>query len=88
MTDKFNSSTQSLLTPSENAFAVTPHDTNALPTVPKYLYVGSGGDVTLRTVDGSSDVVFENVPNGGYIYARASHVRAAGTTATAIVACA
>lgn len=88
MVDKFNGSTQSVLTPSEYAFAVTPHDTAALQTLPKYLYVGSGGDVTLRTADATIDVVFENVPNGGYIYVRASHVRATGTSASAIVACA
>ena len=88
MADNFDNSAQSVLAPSENAFTVTPHDTDALQTVPKYLYVGSGGDVTLRTVDGTSDVVFMNVPNGGYIYVRASHVRATGTSASAIVACA
>lgn len=88
MADKFEGSAQSVLTPAENAFAVTPHDSNQLQTLPKYLYVGIGGRVTLRTRDAAGDVVFENVPSGGYIYARASHVRATGTTASAIVACA
>lgn len=88
MPDEFERFTQSPLTPSELAFAVSPNDTAALSTVPKYLYVGIGGRVTLRTVDSSSDVVFENVPSGGYLYVRASHVRSSGTTASAIVACA
>ena len=81
-------SVQSVLTPSENAFAVSPHDITPLASVPKYLYVGGAGKVTLRALDSTTDVVFENVPAGGYIYVRASHVRATGTTATAIVGCA
>ena len=88
MADKFEGTAQSVLTPAENAFAVIPHDTNPLLTLPKYLYVGGGGRETLRMLDGAGDVVFENVPAGGYIYVRASHVRATGTTATAIVGCA
>ncbi len=88
MTDEFEGSTQSVLTPSENAFPVVPNDSNPLPSVPKYLYVGGAGRVTLRTRDSAADVVFENVPAGAYLYVRASHVRATGTTATAIVACA
>ena len=88
MSDKFQNSAQSVLTPSENAFAVAPDDNEPLESVPKYLYVGFGGAVTLRALDATNDVVFENVPAGGYIYVRATHVRASGTTATSIVACA
>ncbi len=88
MSDEFQNSAKSILAPSENAFAVSPNDSDALPGVSKYLYVGGAGRVTLRTKDGEADVTFENVPAGGYIYVRASHVRASGTTATDIVACA
>lgn len=88
MLDSFQDTLPSVLAPSERVFAVLPNDTGPLATVPKYLYVGGGGAVTLRTVGSSQDVVFENVPAGGYLYVRASHVRATGTTATAIVACA
>lgn len=88
MSDEFQAMSQSALTPSENAFAITPSDTLPLPVVPKYLYVGIAGRVVLQTKEGAGDVVFDNVPAGGYIYVRASHVRATGTTASAIVACA
>jgi len=88
MSDKFQGTAQSLLTPSEHAYAVTPNDNTALVIVPKFLYIGGAGNVTLRTKDSASDVVFMDVPAGGYLYVRASHVRATGTTATAIVACA
>jgi len=88
MADKYESSAQSVLSPSESAYRVMPSDSDALPSIPKYLYVGEAGRVTLRSKDADTDVVFENVPAGGYIYVRASHVRSTGTTASAIVACA
>ncbi|MBV7258275.1 spike base protein, RCAP_Rcc01079 family [Erythrobacter crassostreae] len=88
MSDEFATLAQSPLTPSEHAFAVTPDDVVALPTIPKYLYVGTGGSIALRTKDASADVSFLNVPDGGYLYVRAEFVRASGTTATDIVACA
>jgi len=50
--------------------------------------VGRAGNIALRTRDSEEDVVFENVPAGSYLFVRASHVRATGTTASAIVACA
>lgn len=87
MNDRFEGNAQSVLAPSENAFAVVPHDSDPLITVPKFLYVGEGGSVVLRARDADADVVFENVPAGGYIYVRASHVRETGTTASSIVAC-
>ena len=67
-------------------FAVVPHDSNALPIVPKALYVGTGGHVVLRGVDSSVDVAFRNVASGQVIDVRALYVRAAGTTASDIVA--
>jgi hypothetical protein len=88
MSDNFVAFGSSPATPSENAYPVTPNDSAALPLVPKYLYVGQAGNVALRTRDAASDVVFENVPAGGYLFVRATHVRQAGTTAAAIVACA
>lgn len=88
MSDEFSAFARTPSTPSEQAYAVQPSDLAPLPTVPKYLYVGSGGSVTLRAMDSEADVVFESVPAGGYLFVRASHVRSTGTTAGAIVACA
>lgn len=66
-------------------FAVVPHDTDELPVVPKALYVGTGGHVALRGVDGAADVLFRNVAAGQVLDVRARFVRAAGTTAADIV---
>ena len=73
-------------TPSQGPFAVVPHDTNALAVLPKALYIGTGGNVTLRAPGSSQDVVFKNLANGQILDVRASHVRATGTTAADIVA--
>ncbi len=84
--DSFSSSAETVSGPARAPFAVTPHDTNELTTIPKALYVGTGGNVTLRGVGGSADVVFKNVANGQVLDVRAQYVRATGTTATDIVA--
>lgn len=67
-------------------YAVTPHNTDALPRVPKALYIGTGGNVVVRGSEASADVTFTNVPSGSYLIVQASHVRATGTTASGIVA--
>ncbi|WP_425228632.1 spike base protein, RCAP_Rcc01079 family [Sphingomonas sp.] len=67
-------------------FAIAPHDSNELTIIPKAIYVGTGGSVTLRGVAGSADVVFKNVASGQVIDVRARFVRATGTTAADLVA--
>jgi hypothetical protein len=64
---------------------VTPHATNEINPIPKALYVGTGGDITLRTVDGPADVLFRNLASGSILDVRAQFIRAAGTTASDIV---
>lgn len=86
MTDYFQSSADSVSSPSRRALAVTPHDTSPLTDIPKALYVGTGGNIAMRGVDGTADQVWKNVPAGAVLPFRASHVRATGTTATDILA--
>lgn len=71
--------------PSRAPFDIVPHATNALPAVTQSIYVGGGGDVTLRAVDNNADTLFKAVPAGTTINVRASHVRVAGTTASFLV---
>lgn len=84
-TDSFSGYADSLTAPASNCFAVTPSDTTDLPLVTKALYVGTGGDIVLRAVNGAADVTFRNVPDGGIIDVRTRAVRVAGTTAADIV---
>lgn len=73
-------------TPSRAPYAVVPSDSGELPTIPKGLYIGTGGDVTLRGMNAAGDVTYRNLPDASYINVRAQWVRATGTTATDIVA--
>ena len=85
-TDLFAASSDSPMAPAERCFAVIPSDIDALAFATKALFVGTGGDVTLRTVNGTEDVTFRNLPDAAVIDVRVSAVRATGTTAADIVA--
>jgi hypothetical protein len=74
-----------LTSPSRKPFTIQPHDTDVLSLVPKGIYIGTGGDVTVRGIDGDEDVTYRNLPDASYIAVRCSHVRATGTTATDLI---
>lgn len=86
MSDPFSNHADQVSAPATNAVAVTPHDSAALNDIPKALYIGSGGTLVVRGVNGASDCVFANIADGTVLPFRASHVRASGTTAANIVA--
>ena len=86
MADQFQAFSDSASAPAMRVAAVVPHDVNPLAEVPKALFVGTGGNVTLRGAGGGADAVFKNVASGSYLLVRASHVRATGTSAADIVA--
>lgn len=69
--------------PARQAFAIVPGD--PLPALPAVIFVGRGGDVTLRAVDSETDVTYRDVPGGTYLTVRAAEIRAAGTTATDLI---
>lgn len=60
-------------------FAITKHDVNELPQVPRGIWVGTGGDIAL---DG---VVHKNVPSGTLMLVSPTLVNATGTTAADLV---
>lgn len=84
--DPFASHSRAAVDPASLAFAVTPHDTNELGTLPRALYIGTGGALVLRCADSGADVTFKNLAAGQILPVRAKYVRAAGTTAADIVA--
>lgn len=75
----------SQLAPSRAPFAISPSDSVPLPRVPKGIYVGIGGDVTLRGIAGDADVTYRNLPDASYIAVHARFVRATGTTAAGLI---
>ena len=86
MPDPFSTRADSVSAPALRARAVTLHDSDALPDIPKALYIGSGGTITMRGSGDSADSVWTNVPSGSVIPFRPSHIRATGTTAADILA--
>ena len=52
---------------------------------PAALYVGTGGDVEVITLNGDT-VVFHNVPTGTFMPIQVTRVKAANTTASDIIA--
>ena len=86
MTDQFSNSADQVSAPATRAVSVTPHDSNALSDIPKALFVGTGGNITMRGVNGSADQLWKNVPSGSVLPFRAQYVRATGTTAADLLA--
>lgn len=86
MADQFQNNADQVSAPATRALAVSPHDSNALTDIPKALFVGTGGNITMRGVNGASDQVWKNVPSGSVLPFRAQYVRATGTSAADLLA--
>ncbi|MFC6911734.1 hypothetical protein ACFQGS_23650, partial [Novosphingobium lubricantis] len=69
----------------ENCFVVQPSDQAELPQVPKAIYVGQGGNISLIPLRGTAPVTFYNVAGGSILDVRARAVMATGTTALDMV---
>jgi hypothetical protein len=67
--------------PATAGFAVTPNDSVDLTALPRALYVGTAGN--LSVVLGGATLTFVGV--SGFLPIRADRVRATGTTATDII---
>lgn len=72
--------------PARTAKAIVPSDGVALDPIPRGIYVGTGGDVTVRPIGSAADVTYRNMSDCSYIGIRVSHVRATGTTAGNLIA--
>jgi len=84
MADNFATHNPGLDSPAEDAFAITPHDTNDLAQVTRGIYVGGAGDLTVVTKGGTT-VLFSAVPAGVVLPVRAAKVKSTGTAATSLV---
>jgi hypothetical protein len=69
--------------PAENAFSVTPHDTNDLQEVTKAVLIGVAGNLAVIMKQGDAAITLP-VP-AGYNPLRVSRVLVTNTTATGIV---
>jgi len=73
-----------VMNPAIDGVAVTPHDTNNLATMSRSLYIGTGGNINVRTAKGN-DLVITNIQDGSIIPIQVTRVYATSTTATGIV---
>ncbi len=71
---------------SGSAAAVSPHDTNDLPSQTRGLYIGGAGNVVVILADDTASVTFTGVLAGSVLPIRVKRVLSTNTTATAIVA--
>ncbi len=83
--DPFKDTADSVIAPAQTCFAIIPNDSSDLPQATKAIYIGQGGDVTLRAVSADQDVIFRNLASGTILDVRIRSIRAAGTTASDIV---
>jgi len=83
--DLFKDLPSTLTGPATDASAVTPSDTAVLPTTPRAIYVGNGGDLAVE-MQGGQNVTYANIQGGTVMAIRALRVLQTGTTATGIVA--
>ena len=84
MTDMFKSHSRSLTSPPEHAAPIVPSDAAELGHLPRAVYVGGAGDLTVR-MQGGETVTLAAVPGGTFLPIRVRQVFAAGTSATGIV---
>lgn len=81
LNDPFAHTLESVVAPAADCFVITPDDTGDLPKATKALFIGTGGDIVLRSVAGTGDVTFRNLPDGSILDVRVRAIRATGTSA-------
>lgn len=68
-----------------HVFAITPHDTNNLPSTTEWIYVGGAGNLAVVGEASSTAVTLTAVPVGTQLFGRFTKVLSTGTTATLLV---
>jgi hypothetical protein len=84
--DRFETLASGLSAPAAASAAIVPSDTAPLPSIPRAIYVGTGGDLVMRGKLDDADLTWRNVPSGALLPFRAGWVRASGTSAADLVA--
>jgi len=81
MKNDFETHTVGLASPARASEIITPSDVAELAHATRSIYVGTGGDVTLRMVSGEA-VTLTNAQPGAFYPIRVIQVLATGTTAS------
>lgn len=83
--DPYADTAKSVIAPAADCFAIVPNDSAELAKGTKAIFIGTGGDIVLKSVASEADVTFRNLPDGSILDVRVRAVRATGTTASDIV---
>lgn len=84
MADRYAGMGDDLMGPASRAEDAVLSDTADLAVASKRLWVGTGGNVKLNTVNGDT-VTYNSVPSGTYLNVRAARIWATDTTASNII---
>lgn len=84
-TDNFGNLADTVSGPCRDWAAITPSDSASLARVPKALWIGTAGSISMVGVGGTTAVTWTNVV--GLLPVRPSKINATGTSAGGIVAC-
>lgn len=69
----------------DDGFAIVPSDVTDLEVVPRGIYVGVGGDITMTLAHSGTNLLFKNAQPGNVLPVRPLRVKASGTTATDLI---
>lgn len=83
--DNYQNLQDSVSSPSRSVIAVIPADGQNLPVVPKALFIGTGGDISIRCVDDQAPVIFRNVISGTILPVRPVEILSTNTTVADVV---
>jgi hypothetical protein len=73
-----------LVSPARSAFSISPSDSEDLEKVPRAIFVGGSGNISVIMVDGT-EVVFNNAQAGSFLPIRVSRIKSTNTTATNLI---
>jgi hypothetical protein len=71
--------------PARASEPITPNNTVQLSSIPKAIYVGSGGSITGQLVGDTEDRTFGGVPTGAILPFQFKLIKASGTSASQII---
>lgn len=83
--DRFADYPTTLMAPARDGADVAPNDAADLPELPRALFVGQTGNISV-VLAGGQPVLFQNCQAGSVLPVRAARVMQTGTTASGIVA--
>lgn len=83
--DKFSDYPTTLTAPARDASAVVPSDTLDLAALPRAIYIGQTGNISVRLAGGQS-ATFLNAQAGSFLPIRAQGINSTGTTAAGLIA--